>query len=89
MADDKVFADGFMFKRQDSAPDFVVGSISVKVDDAIVFLKEKQKKGWVNMNVKKSQKGTFYIELDTWEPRAKEQALPSQELNKKEVEPPF
>jgi len=89
MADDKVFADGFMFKRQDSAPDFVVGSISVKVDDAIVFLKEKQKKGWVNMNVKKSQKGTFYIELDTWEPRAKEQALPSQELNKKEVEPQF
>ena len=35
MADEKVFADGFIFKRNDNAPDFVVGRMSIKIDDAI------------------------------------------------------
>ena len=38
---EKVFADGFLFKRNEKAPDFVVGRLSVKVDDAIAFMKEK------------------------------------------------
>jgi hypothetical protein len=68
---EKVFANGFSFKRRENAPDFVVGSLSVKVDDAIGFLKDHDKSGWVNMNVMLSQKGTHYIELDTWEPEKK------------------
>eukprot|EP01043_Picozoa_sp_COSAG02_P111281 COSAG02_NODE_47437_length_341_cov_0.644628_1_plen_54_part_10 len=49
-AEEKIFADGFSFKRREGAPDFVVGRISVKVDDAISFLKSHQKNGWVNLN---------------------------------------
>ena len=52
MANDKVFADGFLFKRKDTAPEFVVGEISVKVDEAVNFLKENKKNGWVNLDVK-------------------------------------
>ena len=38
MAEDKIFADGFLFKKRESAPEWVVGSISVKVDEAIGFV---------------------------------------------------
>lgn len=70
MADEKVFADGFIFKRNNNAPDFVVGRMSIKLDDAIAFLKEHQSNGWVNIDIKKSQGGKFYTELDTWKPNS-------------------
>jgi hypothetical protein len=71
MSNEKVFANGFSFKRRESAPDFVIGNISIKVDDAIEFLKANKKQdGWVNLNILKSQSGKPYIELDTWSPES-------------------
>lgn len=67
----KVFADGFVFKRRDNAPDFVIGNISVKVEEAVKFLNANAKNGWVNLNVLNSQAGKPYIELDTFEPKSK------------------
>jgi len=69
MKKDKIFADGFIFKRPDTAPDFVIGKMSVKVDEAIKFLKTHTKNGWVNIGINKSQTGKYYMELDTWEPK--------------------
>tara|TARA_R100000654_G_scaffold56860_1_gene83271 strand:+ start:1653 stop:1913 length:261 start_codon:yes stop_codon:yes gene_type:complete len=69
--DDPIFADGFSFKRKPNAPDFVVGSMSVKVDDAIAFLNANKKKGWVNIDVKTAKSGNIYMQLDTWEPTPK------------------
>jgi len=66
---EKVFADGFIFKRQENAPEFVVGSMSIKVDEAMAFLAQNESKGWVNLNVKKSKGGKYYMELDTWKPK--------------------
>jgi len=66
---DKIFADGFIFKRNEKAPDFVVGNISVKVEDATAFLRKHAKNGWVNLQIKNSQGGKPYIELDTFEPK--------------------
>lgn len=71
---DKVFADGFIFKRREKAPDFVIGSISVKVDEAIAFLKKHEENGWVNMDAKQSQSGSYYMELDTFKPKAQAKA---------------
>jgi hypothetical protein len=71
---EKIFADGFVFKRNEKAPDFVVGSISVKVEEATAFLKQHAKNGWVNLQVKNSQGGKYYIELDTFEPKAQTSA---------------
>jgi len=31
--EEKIFADGFSFKRNEKAPDFVVGRLSIKADD--------------------------------------------------------
>lgn len=66
---DKIFAEGFSFKRRENAPDFVVGNISVRVDEAVAFLNKHAKNGWVNLQVKNSQGGKYYIELDTFEPK--------------------
>lgn len=66
MAEEKVFANGFVFKRNDKAPEFVVGGLSVKVTDAVEFLKAHDKNGWVNLNIKKARGGNYYIELDTY-----------------------
>ncbi len=64
---EKIFADGFSFKRREGAPDFVIGRQSIKVDEAIAFLKANVKNGWVNLDVKQSKSGSYYCELDTWE----------------------
>jgi hypothetical protein len=72
MADqvEKIFADGFLFKRNEKAPDFVVGRLSIKVEDAIAFMQQHQKNGWVNLGVKTARSGNYYIDLDTFEVKA-------------------
>lgn len=67
--EEKIFADGFSFKRNENAPDFVVGRLSLKVDEAIAFIKQHEKRGWINLNVKTARSGNHYIELDTYEPK--------------------
>lgn len=67
MAEEKIFADGFVFKRNENAPDFVVGRISIKVNEAIDFIKKHEKNGWVNLGVKTARSGNYYIDLDTFE----------------------
>jgi len=77
MAEEKIFADGFSFKRNDNAPEFVVGKQSIKVDEAIVFLKKNAKNGWVNLDIKQAKGGNYYCELDTWEAKPKAAAAPA------------
>ena len=50
------------------APDYVKGSLSIKVEEFIPFLQEHAKNGWVNINLKEAKSGKFYAELDTWVP---------------------
>ena len=71
---EKIFADGFSFKRRDNAPEWVVGNLSIKADEAIAFIKNHTKNGWVNLNVNYSQSGKAYVELDTFEPKGNAQA---------------
>ena len=65
---EKIFADGFSFKTRENQPDFVVGRMSIKVEDALAFLKERANNGWVNLNINKARSGNYYCELDTWKP---------------------
>jgi len=64
---EKIFADGFIFKRNPKAPTFVVGRVSMKVEEAIAFLKTHEKNGWVNVDIKEARSGNHYMELDTFE----------------------
>lgn len=75
MTQEKVFAEGFSFKRRAGAPDFVVGNISVKVDEAIKFLQKNGKNGWVNLDVLTAKSGKQYIELNQWEPNSETQTI--------------
>jgi hypothetical protein len=65
---DKVFAKGFNFKRSENAPEWVVGKLSIKLEDAMPFLTQNQANDWVNLNVVQGKQGNYYIELDTWKP---------------------
>jgi hypothetical protein len=69
---EKVFADGFLVKRNDSAPEFVLASISLKVDEAIGFIKANANNGWVNIDLKRGQSGKCYAELNTWKPKTQD-----------------
>jgi uncharacterized protein YgbK (DUF1537 family) len=64
--EEKIFADGFSFKRNENAPDFVVGRLSMKTNEAIAFLKKHDQNGWVNLSVKTARSGNHYVELDTY-----------------------
>jgi hypothetical protein len=71
-----VFADGFKFRiKHVNAPDFVLGSLSIKVDDAISFLKANQKNGWVNLGIKESRAGNPYMFVDTFEAKKSEEPV--------------
>lgn len=86
--EEKIFADGFSFRRNENAPDFVVGRLSLKVDDAISFIKKYDKNGWVNISIKTARSGNHYLELDTYEPKAKGEQKSSPKPTKKAPKPP-
>ena len=77
--EEKIFADGFSFKRNEKAPDFVVGRLSMKVDEAVAFIRQHEKGGWVNLNIKTARSGKHYVELDTYEPTAQSGMKPQSE----------
>ena len=81
---EKVFADGFSFKKRENAPDFVVGRLSIKLEDAIPFLKERAENGWINLNINIGRSGNPYVELDTWKPDGskKSESAPAPEEKK-------
>ena len=68
---EKQFAKGFIFKRNNNAPEWAIGKLSIKAQEAIQFINEKNNGGWLNLEVKKSKEGKFYIELDTYEAKPK------------------
>lgn len=72
---DKIFVDGFRFERpREGSPEFVKGKLSIKVPEAIAFLTLHQTNaGWVNIDLKKSKKGTLYLELNTFSPKKPEE----------------
>ena len=83
MSDEKIFADGFSFKTRENQPDFVVGRLSIKIEDALAFLKERADNGWVNLNINKARSGNYYCELDTWKPKQNEntnESTPKEEV---------
>ena len=49
---DKIFPKGVYFSKKEGAPDFVIGSLSIKVPEAIPFLQQYQNNaGFVNIDI--------------------------------------
>lgn len=63
------FAEGIYFNLpREGAPEYVKGSVSFKVADAVAFLqKHENKGGYVNIDLKVSQAGKAYAELNSWQ----------------------
>ncbi len=69
----KEFPKGIYIKKpHEKAPDFVLGKLSIKVADAISYLKTKQGE-WLNLDMKQSKDGKWYLEVDNWIPNQSNQ----------------
>jgi single-stranded DNA-binding protein len=82
VSDDIEFAKGIYFKPpSENAPDFVYGKISLKRQDLIDWLSDRDSE-WVNLDVKESKGGKIYCAVDTWKPdsrREQKQSRPNRQ----------
>lgn len=65
------FVPGLFAKApRDNAPDFVKGSVSIKVEEVGKFLREVYAKGeeWLNLDLKESRDGKYYLQINDWKP---------------------
>ena len=64
----KIFPNGIYYnKPRQGAPEFVRGSISIKVDEAVPFLqKNKNAQGYVNLDMLLSKDKALYLALNEW-----------------------
>lgn len=66
---DKEFPNGLILKApRDGAPDYVIGSLSIRKAEFLDWLKGREG-DWVNLNLKRGQSGKWYAEVDTWKPK--------------------
>lgn len=67
---EKIWADGFSLKKKDNRPDWILGQLSIKVDDAVEWLtKHANERGWVNIDVAERKDGDGWsMKLDDWKP---------------------
>ena len=74
-------ADGIYFNPpHENAPDFVLGSISMRPEQFTDWLSRQQpnEKGYVRLSVKRSKAGKIYVALDDYKPKETPQR-PAQE----------
>lgn len=72
---EKTYAKGLYGKKpRQGAPDFVLGSISVKVEDFIPFLHANvNEAGYVNIDILSGKEDKLNCVLNEWKPKAKEE----------------
>ncbi len=84
-----IFIDGMRIsKPRANAPEFIKLNISIEVEKFIEFAKKNAVKGWLNIDVKKSQKGVLYSALNTYQKKdegvdeeAKDDTTPLSEID--------
>lgn len=66
---DKKFIDGLLVKApRDGAPEYIIGSLSMKRLELIAWL-QQQSGEWINADIKVSQGGKWYAAVDDWKPQ--------------------
>jgi hypothetical protein len=74
MADEIEFPKGLIIKApRDGAPDFVKASISIKREELIEWLSQREG-DWVNLDVKEAKSGHWYCSVNTYKPKSRETA---------------
>lgn len=66
---DKKFIDGLLVKApRDGAPEYIIGSLSLKREELIAWL-QLQSGEWINADIKVSQGGKWYAAVNEWKPQ--------------------
>ena len=67
---DKEFVDGLICKApNEKAPEWVKCTLSIKRKELGNWLRGKTEE-WINVDVKVSQKGIWYCEVNNWKPKS-------------------
>ena len=94
MAEELEFVDGLIVKApHEKAPDFVKASISIKVAELGMWLRERHKAGeeWVNIDVKEAKSGKWYASVSNFKKDAKteQKAAPKKPAADDDLDIPF
>ena len=68
---EKKFITGlFVFKPHEKAPAFVKANLSINRDEFVNWLQEQEpdEKGRLKIDLKESQKGSWYAQVNEWKP---------------------
>lgn len=70
---EKIFANGiYLTPKSEQTPEFILAKFAIETDKFIPFLKEhKNDKGYVYIDLCKSQGGKKYFQLNTFKPKPK------------------
>ena len=87
---EKEFVDGLIVKApRQGAPEFIKAAISIKRADLGNWLRAKDDE-WINLDVKVSQSGKWYAEVNNWKPEQQpQQSAPVQADNDPNDSIPF
>jgi hypothetical protein len=67
---DKKKIDGLIVKKNEKSPDWVLTSVSVEVESFKKWLDEKKNaKGWVNLDLKQTKDGRYYLDHNDYKPK--------------------
>ena len=67
---DKKKIDGLIVMKNEKSPEWVLTSVSVEVESFKKWLDEnKNGKGWVNLDLKKTKDGRFYLDHNDYKPK--------------------
>lgn len=77
------FTEGLYAKDTGNAPEFIKAKLAIKVEEFGPWLKSKMKEedfdGWVNLEVRSSRNGKWFVCVDTWKPDSSKGAKKEQE----------
>lgn len=62
--------NGLVVKKNEKSPEWVLTSVSIEIESFKKWLDEnKNGKGWVNLDLKKSKDGRFYLDHNDYKPK--------------------
>lgn len=77
MSNDAKFINGLIVKApNENAPEYVKAKLSIKRDELIAWLQSESGE-WINADVKVSQGGKWYCQIDSWKPNTASRPEPS------------
>ena len=88
MADNETeFPKGLMVKKpRDGAPDFVIAAISIKREELIEWLSQRDG-DWINLDVKEAKSGHWYASVNNFKPKeARQENKPGANVPAREYE---